>query len=189
MSVLWKIHPLVEDNTRVVVFTCASVICTFVHLVPLDLHLSLFNFMLSLCSGDPLVRTGMIRLVDLAGSERLRESGSEGATLKETRKINLSLACLGNVLSALANKNEKRKRRRKSASVNSATEVGSVAGAPAVVAYRRSKLTYFLKDSLGGNSRTLMLATIRCGRKSSLEEHLSSAHMRSQSILQRHSFT
>ena len=107
----------------------------------------------------------MIRLVDLAGSERLRESGSEGATLKETRKINLSLACLGNVLSALASRNEKKKRRRKSASINAVRDTGSSSTAQSVVAYRRSKLTYFLKDSLGGNSRTLMLATIRCGRK------------------------
>ena len=134
MSALWKIDPYAEDNISLVRLS-SSVLLEFVLLSTYRCtHLSLFNFMFSSCSGDPLVRTGMIRLVDLAGSERLRESGSEGATLKETRKINLSLACLGNVLSALANKNEKRKRRRKSASVNSATDVGSVSGAPPVVA-------------------------------------------------------
>ncbi len=46
----------------------------------------------------------MLNLVDLAGSERLKESGSEGARLTETKSINKSLANLGNVIMALAQK-------------------------------------------------------------------------------------
>eukprot|EP00948_MAST-09A_sp_MAST-9A-sp1_P003411 g3411.t1 len=92
-----------------------------------------------------IVKKGKLHLVDLAGSERLSQSHAEGSTLQETRKINLSLACLGNVLSALANKSDSGQRNKKNV----------------VVPYRNSKLTYFLRDSLGGNARTLMIATIR----------------------------
>ena len=52
--------------------------------------------------------SGMLNLVDLAGSERLKESGSEGLRLTETKNINKSLANLGNVIMALAQKVNRR---------------------------------------------------------------------------------
>lgn len=78
---------------------------------------------------------GTLYLVDLAGSERVRKSHVEGEHLKETGFINKSLSALGNVMEALDRK-------------------------AAHVPYRDSKLTYMLQDSLGGNSRTMMVVTI-----------------------------
>jgi len=82
-------------------------------------------------------RRSVISLVDLAGSERQDKAQTSGQRLKEGAAINLSLSMLGNVINALA-ENKK----------------GSF------VPYRNSVLTYLLKESLGGNSRTIMLSTI-----------------------------
>lgn len=82
------------------------------------------------------VRVGKLNLVDLAGSERQCKTGSSGTRLKEASKINLSLSALGNVISAL------------------------VDGKGQHIPYRDSKLTRLLQDSLGGNSKTLMVANI-----------------------------
>ncbi|KAJ8927334.1 hypothetical protein NQ314_020215 [Rhamnusium bicolor] len=79
---------------------------------------------------------GKLNLVDLAGSERVNKTLATGDRLKEARKINLSLSVLGNVISAL------------------------VDGKASHVPYRNSKLTRLLKDSLGGNSLTAMVATV-----------------------------
>ncbi|PSC70144.1 kinesin-ii motor [Micractinium conductrix] len=85
------------------------------------------------------IRVGKLNLVDLAGSERQAKTGATGDRLKEASKINLSLSALGNVISAL-------------------TAEGAAAGGH--VPYRDSKLTRLLQDSLGGNSKTVMIANV-----------------------------
>jgi hypothetical protein len=86
-------------------------------------------------TGKDMVRVGKLNLVDLAGSERQKKTGATDATLKEGIKINLSLSALGNVISALSEGSKH-------------------------VPYRDSKLTRLLQDSLGGNTKTMMIAAI-----------------------------
>ncbi|UYV85097.1 KIF17, partial [Cordylochernes scorpioides] len=85
---------------------------------------------------DEAIRKGKLNLVDLAGSERQAKTGATGDRLKEATKINLSLSALGNVISAL------------------------VDGKSQHIPYRDSKLTRLLQDSLGGNTKTLMVACL-----------------------------
>jgi len=88
-------------------------------------------------SGDKqMIKAGKLNLVDLAGSERQKKTGVSGDRLKEAIEINLSLSALGNVISALVDGNVKH------------------------VPYRDSKLTRLLQDSLGGNTKTLMIAVV-----------------------------
>lgn len=86
--------------------------------------------------GQDHIRVGKLNMVDLAGSERQSKTGAKGKRLKEATKINLSLSALGNVISAL------------------------VDGKSTHVPYRDSKLTRLLQDSLGGNAKTVMIATV-----------------------------
>ncbi|KAI9332345.1 P-loop containing nucleoside triphosphate hydrolase protein [Obelidium mucronatum] len=86
--------------------------------------------------GEDRFVLGKLHLVDLAGSERQSKTGASGDRLKEATKINLSLSALGNCISAL------------------------VDGKSSHIPYRDSKLTRLLQDSLGGNAKTLMIATL-----------------------------
>ncbi|KAJ8440068.1 hypothetical protein Cgig2_025267 [Carnegiea gigantea] len=88
--------------------------------------------------GDEIL-SAKLHLVDLAGSERAKRTGADGMRLKEGIHINKGLLALGNVISALGDE-KKRK------------EGGHVP-------YRDSKLTRLLQDSLGGNSKTVMIGT------------------------------
>merc|ERR1719335_1505392 len=86
--------------------------------------------------GEEHIRVGKLNMVDLAGSERQSKTGATGDRLKEATKINLSLSALGNVISAL------------------------VDGKSSHIPYRDSKLTRLLQDSLGGNTKTVMVANV-----------------------------
>ncbi|KAJ3576075.1 hypothetical protein NPX13_g3819 [Xylaria arbuscula] len=91
-----------------------------------------------------LEKQAKISLVDLAGSERATSTGATGARLKEGAEINRSLSTLGRVIAALADLSTGKKKK----------------GAGGTVPYRDSVLTWLLKDSLGGNSMTAMIAAI-----------------------------
>lgn len=95
-----------------------------------------------LLSDTPLETRSKIHLVDLAGSERADATGATGQRLKEGAHINKSLVTLGSVISALAE------------------QAAKTAGKSVFIPYRDSVLTWLLKDSLGGNSKTIMIATI-----------------------------
>uniref|UniRef100_A0A8C6Y3M1 Kinesin-like protein n=1 Tax=Naja naja TaxID=35670 RepID=A0A8C6Y3M1_NAJNA len=84
------------------------------------------------------VRVAKMCLIDLAGSERASATKAKGSLLREGANINRSLLALGNVINALAD--PKRKTQH--------------------IPYRNSKLTRLLKDSLGGNCRTIIIAAI-----------------------------
>ncbi|XP_008511392.2 kinesin-like protein KIF19 [Equus przewalskii] len=83
------------------------------------------------------VRQGRLFMIDLAGSERAAQTQNRGQRMKEGAHINRSLLALGNCINALSDKSSNK-----------------------YINYRDSKLTRLLKDSLGGNSRTVMIAHI-----------------------------
>lgn len=96
--------------------------------------------------GDIVLRRSSMKLVDLAGSERVSASGATGERLREGSNINKSLTTLGRVISALSKKNR-----------------------PGSIPYRDSTLTWVLKENLGGNSKTCMIACISpCDREETL---------------------
>ncbi|KAF9881997.1 kinesin family protein [Colletotrichum karsti] len=110
---------------------------------------AVFTLMLTQKKFDPdtkmeMEKVAKISLVDLAGSERATSTGATGARLKEGAEINRSLSSLGRVISALADISTGKKKK----------------GAGGQVPYRDSVLTWLLKDSLGGNSMTAMIAAI-----------------------------
>ncbi|ALC43850.1 Klp68D [Drosophila busckii] len=97
---------------------------------------AIFMIKIEMCDTETnTIKVGKLNLIDLAGSERQSKTGASAERLKEASKINLALSSLGNVISALAERSPH-------------------------VPYRDSKLTRLLQDSLGGNSKTIMIANI-----------------------------
>ncbi|XP_038142186.1 kinesin-like protein KIF15-B [Cyprinodon tularosa] len=90
------------------------------------------------------IRRSQLNLVDLAGSERQKDTHTEGSRLKEASSINRSLMCLGQVIMALVDVSNGKSRH---------------------ICYRESKLTFLLKDSLGGNAKTYIIANVHPGSK------------------------
>ncbi|XP_030368960.1 kinesin-like protein unc-104 isoform X4 [Scaptodrosophila lebanonensis] len=90
-------------------------------------------------------KVSKISLVDLAGSERADSTGAKGTRLKEGANINKSLTTLGKVISALAEISASKKKNTKKADF---------------IPYRDSVLTWLLRENLGGNSKTAMIAAI-----------------------------
>ena len=88
------------------------------------------------------MRSAKLHVIDLAGSEKAKQTMAEGERLKEGCNINKSLHVLGNVINSLVESAKKKKH----------------------IPFRDSKLTLFLKDSLGGNSITKLLANVHCGK-------------------------
>jgi len=99
---------------------------------------SVFTLYIESKRGD-MVRYSRLHLIDLAGSERQKFTHASGVRLKESGHINKSLSTLGHVIRALSEMAQGRKRH---------------------VHYRDSLLTFLLKDSLGGNSKTSVIATV-----------------------------
>ncbi|XP_048602075.1 kinesin-like protein KIN-4C [Brassica napus] len=100
---------------------------------------AVFTISLQITTAEEIL-CAKLRLVDLAGSERANRTGADGMRLKEGRHINSSLLALRNVISLLG---DVRKRKK-----------------GAHVPYRVSKLTRLLQDSLGGKSKTVMIACV-----------------------------
>ncbi|XP_029354404.1 kinesin-like protein KIF18A isoform X2 [Echeneis naucrates] len=98
---------------------------------------------------NPNVCIAKMSLIDLAGSERASATNAKGARFREGANINRSLLALGNVINALADPKSKK----------------------AHIPYRDSKLTRLLKDSLGGNCRTVMIANVSPSSKSYDDTH------------------
>nr|XP_041568115.1 kinesin-like protein KIF1C [Taeniopygia guttata] len=120
---------------------------------------AVFTIVFSQRRQDPLSdltteKVSRISLVDLAGSERADASGAKGIRLKEGANINKSLTTLGKVISALAEAQSSKKKKAD------------------FIPYRDSVLTWLLKENLGGNSRTAMIAALSPA-DSSYEETLS----------------
>ncbi|KAM3915389.1 kinesin-like protein KIF14 [Leptodactylus fuscus] len=106
--------------------------------------------------------TSRINLVDLAGSERCTSAKTSGERLKEGVSINKSLLTLGKVISALSENSQLKKK--------------------VFIPYRESVLTWLLKESLGGNSKTAMIATVSPAI-SNVEETLSTLRYAKQARL------
>jgi len=99
---------------------------------------SIFTIIIEITDDDGC-KYAKFHMVDLAGSERAKRTGAAGERLKESININSGLLALGNVISALSDPRPNLH-----------------------IPYRDSKITRILKDSLGGNSKTVMIACVSC---------------------------
>eukprot|EP00892_Ulva_mutabilis_P005641 jgi/Ulvmu1/3449/UM016_0069.1 len=95
----------------------------------------------TMASGARSVRSGVLHVVDLAGSERVKVSAVTGTALTEAREINRSLSALGRVISKVVEAQRTRLPGRH-------------------IPFRDSKLTFLLRDSLGGNAKTVLIANV-----------------------------
>ncbi|XP_057712895.1 kinesin-like protein KIF28P [Corythoichthys intestinalis] len=130
-----QIEQLMEQGTRT-----RTTAATLMNANSSRSHMLIVLQLKQILSKESVTKQSNINLVDLAGSERQRSASSEADRLKEGTAINLSLTTLGNVISALADMAVGRK----------------VVHVP----YRDSVLTKLLQSALGGNSRTVMIATL-----------------------------
>ncbi len=96
---------------------------------------SLFTMIITQKKADGSLLVGKLSLADLAGSEKVQKSHAAGETLEEAKAINQSLSALGNCINALTQENRQH------------------------IPFRDSKLTFILRESLGGNSKTTLLVT------------------------------
>ncbi|XP_024521882.1 kinesin-like protein KIF6 [Selaginella moellendorffii] len=103
-------------------------------------------------TGEDVVRKSKLHLVDLAGSERVSKTGVDGQILREAKYINLSLHFLEQVIIALQEKSQGKSRTH--------------------IPYRNSMMTSVLRDSIGGNCRTVMIANVSIAQEQ-LEETIS----------------
>ncbi|XP_013872656.1 kinesin-like protein KIF28P [Austrofundulus limnaeus] len=130
-----QVEQLMEQGTRT-----RTTAATHVNANSSRSHMLIILQLKQIFSKESTTKQSNINLVDLAGSERQRSSGSEADRLKEGTAINLSLTTLGNVISALADV--------------------AVGKRVVHIPYRDSVLTKLLQSALGGNSRTVMIATL-----------------------------
>jgi len=136
-----QVENLMEEGTK-----ARTVASTQMNATSSRAH-TLFTIMLTQtkvdkAAGKAMDKVSKISLVDLAGSERVSGTGATGDRLKEGAAINKSLSALGNVISALAEAS------------------GSGGKKKGVIPYRDSVLTWLLKESLGGNAKTIMIAAL-----------------------------
>ena len=106
---------------------------------------------------DDEVVVSKLHMVDLAGSERAKATGATGLVAREAAFINKSLSALEQVVLALAQQSQQRGAARGG---SGALGASAAAGGVFHVPFRRTKLTHLLKDSLGGNCRTALVACL-----------------------------
>ena len=105
-------------------------------------------------------KRSLLNLVDLAGSERAARTGAVGQRAKEGVLINKSLLTLGHCISVLADMADMQAAASAGRPSSASRRRSTVSGSAVHVPYRDSVLTYLLQESLGGNSRTFMLAAV-----------------------------